>query len=206
MLGLWLLLACVLVFVLITVVLVARGAEAKTARRRADAQFRQAFGAPDPPSLMSAVRQIALQASGSTRVSGEALVLAARATQRREVIPVLVALLAHRSPEVAQAANLALNDLGAPGLRAVWDGLRTHPESRQAGVGFLANHPDWLFERLLEAFVQAGDDGVTANLDLWRLTGMRHRLELLAQGSDAVNRLRAHHIRGLIGTDGNRVA
>lgn len=206
MLGLWLLLACVVVFLVVTVVVAARGAGANSARRQARAQMKAAMALEGNTAVIAAVRQVARQAPNASPVAADAMVLAARETHRREVIPVLVALLTHRSPEVARAAALALNDLGAPGLRAVWDALTTHPEFREAGVGFLGNHPDWLFERLLDAFVQGGDDAVTRRQDLWKLDGMQHRLELLAQGSDAVNRLRARHIRALLGTNGNRVA
>ncbi len=206
MLGLWLLLACVVVFLAITVVIAARAAGANAARRQAGSQLKAALSAGDSAAVLTAIRDIARRAPGTPTVTAEALVLAARRTQRREVIPVLVALLAHRSPGAAQAAALALNDLGAPGLRAVWEAIATHSELRAPGVGFLEGHPDWLFERLMDTFTQQGEAAVTGHQDLWRLPGMQHRLELLAQGSDAVNRLRARQIRGLLGTDGNRVA
>lgn len=206
MLGLWLFLACVVVFLAVTVVIAARSAGANAARRRAGMQWKAALAAGDAGAVQTAVRAIARSAPRTPAVAAEALVLAARQTERREVIPVLVALLGHSSRAAARAAAMALNDLGAPGLRAVWDGLGSQPEQRAPGVAFLEGHPDWLFERLLEAFAQRGEAAVSGHQDLWRLPGMQHRLALLAQGSDAVNRLRARQLRGLLGTDGNRVA
>ena len=205
-LGIDLLLACVVAFVVLTAVLSARRGGEAAARRRARAAVGAALGAGGPDAVADAVRQLARLAPGESAAAAEALVLASRESYRRELIPLLVALLGHRAKTAAAAAALALNDLGAPGLRSAWEALGERPELRAGCVAFLTEHPDWLFERLLDTFVTAGAPSVARYRDLWQQPGVQHRLALLEGGSDAVNRLRAHTIRELLSGNGNRVA
>ena len=121
-----------------------------------------------------------------------ALVLACRRAFSRDVVPVLVAAMGHPSAAVRTDAAQALADLGSPGLRAVWravDGGTAGPAHR----AFLCNHPDWLFDRLIDAYQAQGAAAVRRHADLWRDAGLRRRLEAL-RADDEINRLRGEAI------------
>lgn len=211
--GRW---AVVGVYVLVILVVLAvlgslwgagRRAAGASAVRRAQVRVGEALrtgtGDAGPAARVAA---LAAQVPAMPATEAAAVVLASRRAFSRDIIPVLVAGLAHRSAVVSQDAGRALADLGSPGLRAVWQALDGANQSGTALEAFLLGHPDWLFQCLLEGYVAGGEDSVRRHERLWRASGMVSRLALLRQGSDAVNALRAAAIAALLGSGGDRVA
>lgn len=182
--------------------MVRRSASAARARR-AQERVRAALGGGRPEAAVAA---LAREVPELPAAEAGALVLAGRRAFSRQIIPVLVAALDHRSPEVSEDASRALTDLGAPGLRSVWQALDAGGPERPALAAFLLRHPDWLFQRLIEGYASTGEASVRHHERLWRQDGMRERLALLLGGSDAINALRATAISRILGPDGGRVA
>lgn len=205
MLGVEILVAVVVLAVLSAVVGAVRRVGRAGQVRRAEARVRSALQAGDERERQARMGTLAGAVAGLSAAEAGALVLASRRTFAREVAPVLLAALGHHDAIVREDASRALADLGSPGLRAAWQAC----DAGQGGPAveeFLLRHPDWLFERLLGAFVAAGEMAVRRHERLWRTGGMRHRLELLRTGSDAVNALRAAAVGRLLGPGDGRAA
>jgi len=202
----------VLVVVLVAAIALAlvgtgRRAAAAARLRRAEARIQAALqGGGGGEAITARLADVAMAVSVMGAAEAAALVLASRRAFSRDIIPVLVAALGHRSGTVTEDAASALADLGSPGLRAVWQALEA-TEPAPAGLqAFLARHPDWLFQRLVEAYASGGESAVRRHASLWRQDGMVSRLALLRSGSDAINALRASAITGILGEGGTRVA
>ncbi len=158
-----------------------------------------------PQGVAEGMRAIAAAIGSMPAPQAAAHILAARATYRREVAPVLVSGLSHADAAVAGDAERALNDQGAPGLRVAWQWLQAHPNNR-ACADFLLTQPDWLCERLLEDFASRGESTVQRHAALWRSPAMGTRLNLLRSGSDAINAHRAATIQSLLERGGGQAA
>ncbi len=178
----------------------------RAARQRANREVRQALQG-DAASVRRQLTEFGRRFRGASIRQALAAVRACRATSAREVAAALVELAGHRADAVGEAASLALNDLGAHGLRTAWEAL-----SRAEGLatnrlqGFIAAHPDWLFTHLMDAFAAQGPSAVAAYRAWWLTDGVRHRLELLITVSDAVNRERAQAIQSLLSGPSDHVA
>ena len=204
MIGVYVLILLVIVAIATAIIGLARAAGASARLRRATARVRAALDAGSPEEVGGHMREIARGVTGASAADASATVLACRQTFSRDVVPVLVAALGHSDPAVSADAALALNDLGAPGLRGVWQAVEGGAPA-PALAEFLLNHSDWLFERLMETFVERGEAGARQHESLWRNEAMQSRLGLL-RGSDAINRLRADHIAAALHLDDGRVA
>lgn len=205
MVGVDILIAVVVLAVLSAVVGAVRRVGRAGQVRRAEARVRSALQAGAAGERQVRMGALAATVAGLRAGEASALVLASRRAFAHEVVPVLLGALGHGDATVREDASRALADLGAPGLRAAWqacDAGRGGPAVQE----FLLRHPDWLFERLLEAFVAGGEPAFRRHERLWRTGGMRHRLELLRTGSDAVNALRAAAVGRLLGPGDGRAA
>ncbi len=203
-----LLLVAVFVVLVIAVGLsgVARQLGADRRLRQARLRFAEVLAdARGPQGVADGMRAIAATVSSMPAPQAAAHILAARATYRREVAPVLVAGLSHADAAVASDAERALTDQGAPGLRLAWQWLQAHPDNR-ACADFLLTQPDWLCERLLADFASRGESTVQRHAALWRSPAMRTRLDLLRTGSDAINAQRAAAIQSLLERGGGQAA
>jgi len=202
--GVVVLIVVVVAVVLATALGAARRAATAGALRRAQERLRAALREAGPAGSAGAaeatqlrIREIARSMPGLGAGAAGALVLATRHTTSREVIPILAAALAHPAPRVAADAAQALSDMGSPGVRAVWRAVDAGG-APAAYAPFLLRHPDWLFERLIDAYAAGGEQSVRRHEALWRDPGMLTRLELLRR-ADAINRRRADLIAGVLG-------
>ncbi len=205
MIGVYVLILLVIVAVVTAAAGMARASGASARLRRASQRIRTALGAAGQDEIGAQMRVIARTVAAAPAAEASAMILACRQAFSRHVVPVLVAALGHGSRAVAADAAQALRDLGSPALRGVWQAV-AGGSSAPALHRFLLDHPDWLFERLMESFVRGGEAAVRQHEDLWRNDAMVARLRLLRSGSDAVNRLRADHIAAALRQDDGKVA
>jgi len=190
--------------IIVLVIIVSMGIAAsrqradRLARKRADREVRAALQG-DVASVRAQSIAVGRQLCQASTRYALAAVQACRATGSRDVATILVALFGHPSSAVASAAAAATNDLGGFGLRTAWE-AKDHAQGIAATrlQGFLVQHPDWLFEQLMERFATEGVASIQANHRWWSTPGVRQRLELLAATSDAINRQRAATILSLL--------
>jgi len=195
--GPWILVAVVVVALVLVAVAAARQAAAQGRLRRREAEVRAALAA-EPAERTRRLEALARAVPSLPAAEAAALVLTARRTASRAVIPILVAGVLHPDPQVSLDARRALADTGAPGLRAAWQAFAGAERPAPALRAFLLAHPDWLFERLVEEFVTSGEEAVRRWADLWREAGLLARLARMAESSDAVGAIRARAIRRVL--------
>jgi hypothetical protein len=133
----------------------------------------------------------ALEALGNRLTLGrpaDCLTVAAAARRHltSRMAPALAEGLVRGEARVADACAVMLEEVGAPGVRAVWALYASGaPEpGRDRLRAFLLRNPDWLARELFQLWADAGGRGEPPHADLWRDAGLHQRLKALRDMGD----------------------